>query len=453
MFLQLKIFIITFLLSISRANVRELAYDALDEFITRMKILKHRRRLKHGLSFIKKFIVYHKFATEAQQIKRRVKEANDRRLAYHLEAARDEGAPSNDSITHWRDPRLVFSSWRNLTSWGSTSPFLVVFDDVWTREVNNLINSTLSEFENRSRIIITARDKRVANMMWNGSRVFEDPQWEVHEGGGHVSRVLSFSYNDLPLHLKSCFLYCSLFSEDFEIDMHILISLWIAEWFIEERPRKVMEHIADEYFRKLLDRSMLLVGEFEDDRDVLYCRVHDVTHEFALSIAKEEILGEFYGGECKFEPREESRGLFIVGDYMENLKNRDMSRLRSLLVFGGTSPEPLSCRFRKLRVLRVEDSEFLQTCITMRDMVHLRYLEIDGTSNNLSEYIHNLVSLQTLFILKFLKMISQSLRRVICEEITFKYPKAMRSLENLQTLVAVNITDVGVVRELGFLTR
>ncbi|XP_020531150.1 uncharacterized protein LOC110008407 [Amborella trichopoda] len=103
-------------------DVRELAYDALDEFITRMKILKHRRRLKHGLSFIKKFIVYHKFATEAQQIKRRVKEANDRRLASHLEAARDEGAPSNDSITHWRDPRLVFSSWRNLTSWGSTSP-------------------------------------------------------------------------------------------------------------------------------------------------------------------------------------------------------------------------------------------------------------------------------------------------------------------------------------------
>ncbi|KAL4185558.1 hypothetical protein AMTRI_Chr10g6570 [Amborella trichopoda] len=57
-------------------------------------------------------------------------------------------------------------------------------------------------------------------------RVLEDPQWEVHEGGGQVAHVISFSYNDIPLHLKSCFLYCSLFPEDHTIKREMLISLW-----------------------------------------------------------------------------------------------------------------------------------------------------------------------------------------------------------------------------------
>ncbi|KAL4185559.1 hypothetical protein AMTRI_Chr10g6580 [Amborella trichopoda] len=83
------------------------------------------------------------------------------------------------------------------------------------------------------------------------------------------SLVFSFSYNDLPLHLKSCFLHCSLFPKDNKVDREMLITLWVAEGFIEEGPGKAMEDIADEYFKELLDRSMLL-GNADG------CQVHDV---------------------------------------------------------------------------------------------------------------------------------------------------------------------------------
>lgn len=50
--------------------------------------------------------------------------------------------------------------------------------------------------------------------------------------------ILSWSYNDLPFYLKSCFLYCGLFPEDHEISARKLINLWIAEGFVQKKGRR-----------------------------------------------------------------------------------------------------------------------------------------------------------------------------------------------------------------------
>ncbi|CBI21682.3 unnamed protein product, partial [Vitis vinifera] len=48
-------------------------------------------------------------------------------------------------------------------------------------------------------------------------------------------RVLAISYDSLPDEaIKSCFLYCSLFPEDYEISHRKLIQLWIGEGFLDE---------------------------------------------------------------------------------------------------------------------------------------------------------------------------------------------------------------------------
>ena len=85
----------------------------------------------------------------------------------------------------------------------------------------------------------------------------EDPQ---------VNNVLALSYNDLPSHLKLCFLYLSHFPEDFEIPTKDLIQMWMAEDFISPIQYRggsedTMDDVGHRYLRELEQRCMVLVGK------------------------------------------------------------------------------------------------------------------------------------------------------------------------------------------------
>ncbi|GER53551.1 disease resistance protein RGH3 [Striga asiatica] len=72
-------------------------------------------------------------------------------------------------------------------------------------------------------------------------------------------RILQLSYNQLPVHLKPCFLYMGMFPEDHEIRVPTLLKLWVDEGLVKPVAGKSLETIAREvYLNGLVIRNLIL---------------------------------------------------------------------------------------------------------------------------------------------------------------------------------------------------
>ncbi|XP_037472029.1 disease resistance protein RPM1-like, partial [Triticum dicoccoides] len=76
-----------------------------------------------------------------------------------------------------------------------------------------------------------------------------------------IKTILMRSYDGLPYHLKSVFLYLSIFPEDHRIRWGRLVRRWIAEGYSRDMHGMNAVELCRRYFDDLLDRSMILPGE------------------------------------------------------------------------------------------------------------------------------------------------------------------------------------------------
>ncbi|KAL0714001.1 hypothetical protein Bca4012_020979 [Brassica carinata] len=101
-----------------------------------------------------------------------------------------------------------------------------------------------------------------------------------------IFHILKYSYDNLNGEVvKSCFLYCSLFPEDYLIDKERLVDYWICEGFIDEiQGRERARNQVYEILGILVRACLLVEGEM---KNISYVTMHDVVRDMALWIASD----------------------------------------------------------------------------------------------------------------------------------------------------------------------
>ncbi|XP_025795786.1 uncharacterized protein LOC112875982 isoform X2 [Panicum hallii] len=100
-----------------------------------------------------------------------------------------------------------------------------------------------------------------------------DSGFELGDRVSDMRRILSRSYHDLPQHLRTCFLYLSIFPENYDIRRDSLVQRWLSEDLIRGDHGQNLHELGESYFYQLLDTGMIQPIEFDNDGNALACRV------------------------------------------------------------------------------------------------------------------------------------------------------------------------------------
>ncbi|KAM3399738.1 hypothetical protein ACQJBY_004894 [Aegilops geniculata] len=214
------------------------------------------------------------------------------------------------------------------------------------------------------------------------------------EGGSvkDMRRILSFSFYDLPSHLKTCFLYLSIFPEDFEIRRDRLIWRWIAEGLVqggkqESRPFE----LGESYFNELANRNLIQPVDIDVVGRASACRVHDMVLDLICSLSSEENFVTVLDGTVQSKPSSHIKArLLSFQNSMSELTTHwvdatSMPQLRSVTLFR-TDVDLIQAlpSFQILRVLDLEgcnlgESSHKVDLSCVENLLHLRYLGLRDT--------------------------------------------------------------------------
>ncbi|KAL0335574.1 UNVERIFIED_CONTAM: putative late blight resistance proteinR1A-10 [Sesamum radiatum] len=296
-------------------------------------------------------------------------------------------------------------------------------------------------------------------------RIAQDVKSAIaRNAGDQFMEILSLSYNSLPHHLRSCFLYMGVFPEDYEIFVSQLIKLWVAEGFIKPLSHKSLEELAEDYLSNLINRSLVEVRRRNRNGEIKSIVIHDMLRELCLQKAQDEKFLQLMNSDHHVFPqgRNNQRRVSIQFNNFNHAVFTVVhdSYLHSLLCFRHyrTSFELVSVilSFRLLKVLDTLTIMLDELPIGIVELVHLRYIALwFGGEGRLPESIRKLWNLQTLVVyrthlrnlksdilylpLNIWKM--PQLRHLLFDRGFFPYPflaevieKDAVVLENLQTL-------------------
>ncbi|KAK4392513.1 putative disease resistance RPP13-like protein 1 [Sesamum angolense] len=228
--------------------------------------------------------------------------------------------------------------------------------------------------------------------------------WEIDQKQSDILPILRLSYEKLPPHLRQCFAYCSMLPKGFEIPREVFINLWIAQEVVEAF-----------------------------DGEILVCRIHNLVHDLAQSVAGDESLNV-------------KADIKSISDRVRHLYLHD---------------DDLHCNEMQTPaglVLQALDLEELPSSIG--GLQQLRYLDLSHSSNlrSLPKSFCKLVNLQTLNLMNcekfqdlpgnFRSLVSIKTLYLTCREISLTR-KSLQSFNSIQFLLLYNCNFVQLPSE-GF---
>lgn len=276
----------------------------------------------------------------------------------------------------------------------------------------------------------------------------------------NMRKILSFSYYDMPSHLRNCLLYLSMFPEDISIDKSHLILLWIAEGFIQgTKPGQSLFELGESYLNELINRS--LVQPKYNAYDYMSCRVHDMVLDLLCSLSREENFATTLNDAVDLSPSMKVRRLSLQNSTATDaaalqVASMSMEQVRSVVCQSAFKLLPALSSFRVLRVLDLEECNISEdsSLEKLGNLVHLRYLGLGEIwPRLLPEEISNLRFLQTLVVDYTGNLPSRigQLKDLICIRVNGKpdVPKGIGNLTSLEELSSIDIDSIEILQEMG----
>ncbi|XP_052112820.1 putative disease resistance protein At3g14460 isoform X2 [Arachis duranensis] len=294
--------------------------------------------------------------------------------------------------------------------------------------------------------------------------------WELNEDESKIVAALRVSYHYLPSNLKRCFVYCSLYPQDYQFDKDELILLWMAEDLLQPMEKNTLENIGCAYFEELVARSFFQLSSKGAGLFVM----HDLMHDLASFFAE-----KFY-----FRVRElgDPQKICSKTRHLSYMVNPDDSRFGEaykgaihMRTFLNVCRGPLSItlesdslllqlQMRYLRVLSFKRFSIESLPDSIDKLIHLHYLDLSYTSIlTLSESLCKLYNLQTLKLsyCKKLEMLPSRMQDLVNlrhldtrgSNSLKEMPKGMSKLKHLNFLSGYIVGEQveNGIRELGAL--
>ncbi|XP_015901523.2 putative disease resistance protein RGA3 [Ziziphus jujuba] len=259
--------------------------------------------------------------------------------------------------------------------------------------------------------------------------VMESEIWNLPQDENSILPALKLSYFHLPLELRQCFVFCAIYPKDHKIKKDHLIYLWMANGFISSKGDMEVEQIGNEICNELYWRSFFQDAEEDEFGSIQNFKMHDLVHDLAQSIVKDEYRYVEADGSIDMSRRVRhvtcnynSKPTCVIPcglDYVEFL--RTFLILRDTKLDFNALKLPSHWNFRSIRAFDSNFFELTSISPLIKKAKHLRYLNLSYTGiRRLPNSILSLKNLQTMDL-------------SFCDALK-KLPKHLSRLTNLRHL-------------------